>query len=655
MKRIIAAGLCFCLVALGDTPPPGTVKLKGGTDNTTIGNVSDSLKVDVTNAITATVSGTVPVSQSGIWSVGRTWALSSGTDSCSSVQSGAWTTGRTWDLNFATDQVDASGSSISVSNFPATQPVSGTVVANQGTSPWVTSVSNFPATQAVTQSGIWNVGLSAGANTIGKVDQGAGGASAWKVDGSAVTQPISAASLPLPSGASTSANQTTANSSLSSIDSKLTSPITVSGPLTDTQLRASAVPISAASLPLPSGASTSANQTTANSSLSSIDGKLNSLGQKTSVNSVPVVIASDQSTVPVSVASLPLPAGAATSANQTNGTQKSQQVDGSGNVQPSGDTVARKIFVQPTDGTNSASYTAAGAAKTDGSATTQPISAASLPLPTGAATSANQTTANSSLSSIDGKLNSLGQKPMTTSVPVTLASDQSSLPRFQDVTSTGSIAAVNNEINLVPNGASTATIRVSGTWVGTLMLEGTNDGTNYNTVTGSVVPGGALTTSITANGDWRSNVTAYSSFRVRASAWTSGSATVTILASAGVGILRVFQTNPDSFTTRASAGGLVKSLIVRNDYSSTNVTTAAYVQLTASTATDINRLMIFDSSGQDFVLATGAAASEVDQIEIPPGGWDAPVDLFIAAGTRISIKSKSATANSGILLITGLK
>jgi len=74
-------------------------------------------------------------------------------------------------------------------------------------------------------------------------------------------------------------------------------------PLTDTQLRASAVPVSgaffqatqpvsAASLPLPSGAAT---ETT----LSSIDGKLGSLGQKTMANSAPVVIASDQSAIPI--------------------------------------------------------------------------------------------------------------------------------------------------------------------------------------------------------------------------------------------------------------------------------------------------------------------------------------------------------------------
>jgi hypothetical protein len=49
----------------------------------------------------------------------------------------------------------------------------------------------------------------------------AGGA--LKVDNSAVTQPVSAASLPLPSGASTSANQSTANTSLSSIDTSTAS------------------------------------------------------------------------------------------------------------------------------------------------------------------------------------------------------------------------------------------------------------------------------------------------------------------------------------------------------------------------------------------------------------------------------------------------
>jgi hypothetical protein len=55
---------------------------------------------------------------------------------------------------------------------------------------------------------------------------------------------------------------------------------------------------------------------------------LNPNGQATSANSAPVVIASDQSSVPVTLSSLPLPSGGATSANQTNGTQQSQVTDG---------------------------------------------------------------------------------------------------------------------------------------------------------------------------------------------------------------------------------------------------------------------------------------------------------------------------------------
>lgn len=61
-------------------------------------------------------------------------------------------------------------------------------------------------------------------------------------------------------------------------------------------------------------------------------------GQKTMANSTPVVVASDQSTLPVSAASLPLPSGAATSAAQTD---KSQ-------------------FTKITDGTDTALVTAAG-------------------------------------------------------------------------------------------------------------------------------------------------------------------------------------------------------------------------------------------------------------------------------------------------------
>jgi hypothetical protein len=97
--------------------------------------------------------------------------------------------------------------------------------------------------------------------------------------------------------------------------------VTATGPLTDAQLRATAIAVNAASLPLPSGAATAANQSTANSSLSSIDGKTAALVS----GRVPV----DGSgvTQPISAASLPLPTGAATSASQTTGNTSLASID----------------------------------------------------------------------------------------------------------------------------------------------------------------------------------------------------------------------------------------------------------------------------------------------------------------------------------------
>lgn len=124
-----------------------------------------------------------------------------------------------------------------------------------------------------------------------------------------VTQNIAVTSSVLPTGASTSALQTSGNSSLSSILANQTNGTqVVTGPLTDAQLRASAVPVSVGVLPLPSGAATEAT-------LSALNAK--------------VTIADTSN---VTIASSALPTGASTSANQTNGTQKTQIVDGSGNV-----------------------------------------------------------------------------------------------------------------------------------------------------------------------------------------------------------------------------------------------------------------------------------------------------------------------------------
>lgn len=90
------------------------------------------------------------------------------------------------------------------------------------------------------------------------------------VDGSGVTQPVSAASLPLPTGAATAAKQP----ALGTAGTASSDVITVQGIASMTALKVDGSgvtqPVSASSLPLPTGAATSANQSTGNTALAAI-------------------------------------------------------------------------------------------------------------------------------------------------------------------------------------------------------------------------------------------------------------------------------------------------------------------------------------------------------------------------------------------------
>jgi hypothetical protein len=107
---------------------------------------------------------------------------------------------------------------------------------------------------------------------------------------------------------------------------------------------------------------------------------------------------------------------------------------------------------------------------------------------------------------------------------------------------------------------------------------------------------------------------------------------------------------PTSAIPHQAVAAWVKSL----DYGTTPVTTAAYVQLNASTVTAIIYLSIFDSSGNPMILAVGSPGSEVDQIYVPPGGSVGGYYLSIPAGSRISYKALTTNSTSGNLIITGL-
>lgn len=181
--------------------------------------------------------------------------------------------------------------------WQATQPVSGTFW--QATQPISAASLPLPtgASTAAKQPALGTAG-TASSDVI--TVQGIASMTALKVDGSGVTQPISAAALPLPAGASTSALQTSGNTTLTTISGQL--PATL-GAKTTANSMAVNIASDQAALPLPTGASTSALQSTGNSTLSGIAAQLPAtLGQKAMAASEAVVIASDQSAVPIKAA-----------------------------------------------------------------------------------------------------------------------------------------------------------------------------------------------------------------------------------------------------------------------------------------------------------------------------------------------------------------
>ncbi|MGY2052405.1 hypothetical protein [Methylobacterium sp. JK268] len=224
----------------------------------------------------------------------------------------------------------APASSVAVSNFPATQAVTGTVNLGAGSAAIGTvgvtslpslpaganaigsvSVSNLPATQAVSWSG-QSVGLTgalpAGSNTIGSVNVLGGNTTALKTDGSATVQPITATALPLPSGAAIAAKQP----AIGTAGAPSTDVLTVQGAASMTALK---VDGSGVTQPVSGTVGVSnfpASQAVTNAGTFAVQNTAAVVGG----NAVAVKVDGSATTQPITAASLPLPSGAATSSNQ---------------------------------------------------------------------------------------------------------------------------------------------------------------------------------------------------------------------------------------------------------------------------------------------------------------------------------------------------
>ncbi len=291
---------------------------------------------------------------------------------------------------------------------------------------------------------------------------------------------------------------------------------------------------------------------------------------------------------------------------------------------------------------------------------------ANVTLPAGSATAAKQDTGNASLGSIDGKITAvntgavvvassalpsgaateatllaasaklpatLGQKAMAASMAVVLASDQSSITVNQGTQGVGAwpvLAAQSGSWNIV---------NISGT-----ITLPTGAATEAKQDTGNTSVA-SIDTKTPALGQ---ALAAASVPVVLTAAQLSTLTPLATIAATQSGTWTVQPGNTPNTTAWLvrQAGKTSANAPARNDYSSVNVTTSAYVQLVASTTSLTTEIEIFDSSGQTLALAVGAPASEVIQCYIFPGG-NGRIPLAIPASSRVSIKAVSATASSG--------
>jgi hypothetical protein len=509
---------------------------------------------------------------------------------------------------------------------------------------------------------------------------------------------------------------------------------------------------------LPTGAATSAKQPalgtagTASADVITVQGIASMTALKVDGSAV---------TQPVSAASLPLPTGAATSAAQTDGTQKSQIVDGSGNVIGSTSNaldvyVTSPISVSLSETTDSVAVfgndgTTNRALKTDAAGELQ-VDVLSSALPTGAATettlAAIKTAAELIDNAISGNEMQVDVKLIegvidannTTSTPLlaggnftgawTEIKDYNSinLGVFSDVASAtdglrieysfdgisvhhfhlwtfpggangigyqlsaefryfrinytngaASQATFLLQSNLKPTALFPSSYRASQTFSaqsqviltkGIIVGETTGGGGGYVAV--KVNPSGALvadvtgTVAATQSGTWNiNNVSGTISLPTGAAteatladiktavelidnAVSGSELQVDIVAAlpSGTNTIGKVDVNTLSVVDLLDAGIL--------DTSSTNIAGSASnpTQVVASTAAATKKLQLLDTTGAFIGVYTGAALSEVLQFVMGPGS-DQTIEHSIPAGTRISLKRLDSTTavSSGIVAI----
>lgn len=84
---------------------------------------------------------------------------------------------------------------------------------------------------------------------------------------------------------------------------------------------------------------------------------------------------------------------------------------------------------------------------------------------------------------------------------------------------------------------------------------------------------------------------------------------------------------------------------------STNITSAAYVELEDAATAPASAIRGTNTTAQPIAIAIGAAGAEVQKFVLAPGAYNHLIPCEVKNGARISAKSLDATANTGYLTL----
>lgn len=265
---------------------------------------------------------------------------------------------------------------------------------------------------------------------------------------------------------------------------------------------------------------------------------------------------------------------------------------------------------------------------------------------------ANVTPWNENISQFGGSSVTLGQKVSASSMPIVIASDQSTLNVLQpDVNTTGSITSTQS-VTLSVNGLGTVGIQVSGTWTGTLFVEASVDGITFNSTTAITLATGAPTLVIAANGVFQMQAAGMNSVRIRGNSVGSGTADITLRGNASVSSVML----DNSLPTGSNVIGAVTqsgTWNINNISGTVSLPTGASTSANQTTGNSSLSTIATNTTGLNATITTTGSAVPADALQMGVKSGSNLIALTLGQTTMSASVPVAIASNQSAVPVSG--